>query len=94
MNETAPDRTVSAAFRFIVTGHGSDVNQCCEFASHYYNLNLNGSSILQQQIWRDCGFNELYPQGGTWIYNRANWCPGATVVHTMILARYNSRLKL
>ena len=18
----------------------------------------------------------LYPQGGTWVYDRANWCPG------------------
>lgn len=81
LNETAPTGTVSAAFRFIVTGHGSDANQCCEFAEHYYKLFLNGSSILQQNIWRsDCGFNELYPQGGTWLYNRSNWCPGASVM--------------
>ena len=24
----------------------------------------------------DCGENPIYPQGGTWIYDRANWCPG------------------
>jgi len=79
-NETAPAGAVSAAFRFIITGHGSDVNQCCEFADHYYDLYLNGSSILRQHVWRDnCGLQELYPQGGTWSFNRANWCPGATV---------------
>jgi len=79
-NETAPPYTASAAFRFIVTGHGSDVNECCEFASHYYNLYLNGASIAQRDIWRtDCGLNELYPQGGTWLYSRSNWCPGSTV---------------
>ena len=81
LNETAPAGTVSAAFRFIVTGHGSDANQCCEFADHYYDLYLNGTSILEQHIWRnDCGYNELYPQGGTWIYNRSNWCPGSSVL--------------
>lgn len=80
VSETAPAGTVSTAFRFIVTGHGSDANECCEFAEHYYNLYLNGSSILQQNIWRDCGFGELYPQGGTWLYNRSNWCPGASVM--------------
>jgi Peptide-N-glycosidase F, C terminal/Secretion system C-terminal sorting domain len=80
-SETAPAGTVSAAFRFIVTGHGSDANYCCEFAEHYYDLYLNGSSILRQNIWRtDCGFNELYPQGGTWLYNRSNWCPGSSVI--------------
>jgi len=80
LNETAPAGTVSAAFRFIVTGHGSDVNECCEFSEHYYNLYLNGDSILQQYIWRDCGMGELYPQGGTWLYNRSNWCPGSSVL--------------
>lgn len=80
MNQTAPAGTASAAFRFLVTGHGSDANQCCEFASHYYNLYLNGLSIVTRNIWRnDCGWNELYPQGGSWTFNRANWCPGSTV---------------
>ncbi len=27
-------------------------------------------------IWKKCGDNPLYPQAGTWVYNRANWCPG------------------
>ncbi len=79
-SETAPAGTASAAFRFIVTGHGSDANGCCEFDIHYYNLYLNGDSILQQYIQRDCGFNELYPQGGTWLFNRSNWCPGSSVL--------------
>lgn len=79
-SETAPAGTASAAFRFLVTGHGSDANYCCEFAEHYYNLYLNGDSILQQNIWRRCGMGELYPQGGTWLYDRSNWCPGASVI--------------
>ena len=24
----------------------------------------------------ECGDNPLYPQAGTWIFDRANWCPG------------------
>jgi hypothetical protein len=80
LTDTAPAGTVSAAFRFLVTGHGSDANQCCEFDEHYYSLYLNGDSIWRQYIWRDCGLGELYPQGGTWLFNRSNWCPGANVV--------------
>jgi hypothetical protein len=31
-------------------------------------------------VWRDdCDVNPVYPQGGTWVYDRANWCPGAEV---------------
>jgi hypothetical protein len=79
--ETAPAGTVSADLKFTVTGHGSDtINQCCEFASHNFQVMLNSSAIATQTVWRgDCGLNELYPQSGTWPLTRANWCPGALV---------------
>ncbi len=80
VRDTAPDNTVSAKLRFLVTGHGSDANGCCEFMPHSYDVLFNGSSIANQTIWRtDCGANELYPQSGTWLLQRANWCPGALV---------------
>jgi hypothetical protein len=80
LNETAPTGTQSAAMKFIVSGHGADNNGCCEFASHYYQVLLDGTQISQTDIWRDdCGVNDIYPQGGTWIYNRSNWCPGLIV---------------
>jgi len=78
---TAPVNTVSSEMKYTVTGHGSDnTTQCCEFSSHNYSVLLNSSVIAQKAIWRDdCGLNQLYPQGGTWIYNRGNWCPGDAV---------------
>ncbi|MGZ3864241.1 MAG: peptide-N-glycosidase F-related protein [Bacteroidia bacterium] len=80
--KTAPANTQTAELKYTVTGHGSDnTTQCCEFASHTYSVTLNGSQIAKKAIWRGCGLNELYPQGGTWIYDRANWCPG-DAVHT------------
>lgn len=80
VTDTAPDNTKSADLKFLVTGHGSDANYCCEFMPHDYMVSFNGRQIAQQTIWRDdCGMNELYPQSGTWIYDRANWCPGALV---------------
>jgi len=31
-------------------------------------------------LWRtDCWLNPCRPQGGTWKYDRAGWCPGALV---------------
>lgn len=65
----------------VISGHGSDDTQCSEFCSKYYNLKVNGSQIAQKQLWRsDCGKNDIYPQTGTWLYERANWCPGNVVV--------------
>lgn len=80
VTDTAPEHTASATMKFTVTGHGSDAHGCCEFAPHSYDVLLNGGIIGNTTIWRDnCGSNELYPQSGTWLANRANWCPGATV---------------
>ncbi|WP_317897510.1 T9SS type A sorting domain-containing protein [Aurantibacillus circumpalustris] len=63
-----------------VSGHGSDNTGCAEFCSKYYQLKINNTMISQKQLWRsDCGINEVYPQTGTWIYDRGNWCPGAVV---------------
>lgn len=77
---TAPAGAQSAELKVTITGHGADNNYCCEFDSHSYNVLLNNNSISSFTIWKnDCGFNELYPQGGTWIYDRANWCPGEQV---------------
>ena len=61
-----------------ITGHGFDNNvNCAEFCIRNYNVNVNGNNAGTANIWRDdCGSNPTYPQGGTWIYDRANWCPG------------------
>lgn len=68
----------AAAIKFIPSGHGF-VNEdaCAEFCSRYYNLKINQEKLFTANMWNDkCGSNPTYPQAGTWIYNRANWCPG------------------
>jgi hypothetical protein len=78
--DTAPAFTQSAELKFTVTGHGNDNTGCSEFCKHNYNVHLNGGVIDSYTIWRsDCGRNELFPQSGTWIYERGNWCPGSLV---------------
>ncbi len=63
-----------------ISGHGSDDNGCGEFCSKYYDLKINGTQVSQKQLWKsDCGKNDISPQTGTWLYDRANWCPGQVV---------------
>ena len=69
-----------AYLKNIISGHGSDDNYCSEFCNNYYNLKINNSQVSQKQLWRnDCGKNDIFPQTGTWVYERANWCPGNIV---------------
>ncbi len=59
--------------RVAMTGHG----QNGEFVpqTHYIDLNDNE----QRFEWfglKKCGNIPVYPQGGTWLFDRAGWCPG------------------
>ncbi|HEX5024770.1 MAG TPA: peptide-N-glycosidase F-related protein [Agriterribacter sp.] len=59
------------------TGHGMDRPKgCSEFCSRWRDIKMDGKTVDHRDMWKDCGGNPLYPQGGTWIYDRAYWCPG------------------
>ncbi|HYG49535.1 MAG TPA: peptide-N-glycosidase F-related protein [Flavobacteriales bacterium] len=76
-----PAGAVNSRWKSRVTGHGMDTPEnCAEFCAkdHYYKV--DGVQQFVKNVWRDnCDRNPLYPQGGTWVYDRANWCPGAEV---------------
>jgi len=60
--------------RSTITGHGQEG----EFIARNHYLNVNGGSKeFVWQVWKTCGSNPIYPQGGTWIFDRAGWCPGS-----------------
>ncbi|MEM9920767.1 MAG: LamG-like jellyroll fold domain-containing protein [Bacteroidota bacterium] len=65
--------------RSTITGHG----QNGEFIPRDHYLNLNGGSQdFVYSVWKECSLNPVYPQGGTWTFDRAGWCPGmATDLH-------------
>ena len=63
-----------------VTGHGEDGSNCAEFCPENHFLNVDGTQRWTQYVWRDnCAYNPIIDQGGTWLFQRANWCPGAEV---------------
>ncbi|MEM9143217.1 MAG: peptide-N-glycosidase F-related protein [Bacteroidota bacterium] len=63
--------------RILHTGHGMDRPKgCSEFCSRWREVLLDGKTIDHRDMWKECADNNLYPQGGTWIFDRAYWCPG------------------
>jgi len=70
--------------RLSVTGH----EQNGEFTpkKHFINASGNGSRKQQFDVWKECASNPIYPQGGTWLIDRAGWCPGAaTDLHRFVI---------
>jgi hypothetical protein len=59
------------------TGHQFDnPPNCAEFCNNQQSVEVNSQPIAQWEIMQECADNPLYPQGGTWIFDRAGWCPG------------------
>jgi hypothetical protein len=69
------------SLRMAPSGHGFvNALNCAEFCNRDYYVYVDGQKVAEQAMWRnDCGLNGLWPQAGTWLYNRANWCPGDRV---------------
>ena len=61
--------------RSSISGHGQEG----EFISRNHSIKINDSIAFTRAVWTECATNPIYPQGGTWIYDRAGWCPGAAV---------------
>lgn len=65
--------------RVITTGHGQgNSGNAAEFINLLHSV-VAGSDTTSHFLWRTCSNNPCSPQGGTWQYARAGWCPGAGV---------------
>lgn len=72
-----PKSSAVNRIRIQQTGHGMDKPKgCSEFCSRWREIILDGVTIDKKNLWKECGSNPLYPQGGTWIFDRGMWCPG------------------
>ncbi|KZN49319.1 peptide-N-glycosidase F-related protein [Pseudoalteromonas luteoviolacea] len=79
----------SAEIKMIVTAHGHALSYdnpegkaelCGEWCDRYFTLHQDGNLVIQQNLWRDdCDQSATFPQGGTYLFARANWCPGEAV---------------
>lgn len=73
--------TGGTKLRILQTGHGFGGNQnCAEFCPKNHYISVDQVNTHTGLVWRDqCGLNPIFPQGGTWLYDRAAWCPGEIV---------------
>lgn len=78
---TLPAGATRAAVRIQATGHGQgNADNCGEFCTLSHTLLINNLLEKQFSVWRDdCAQNPVNNQKGTWMYDRAGWCPGSDV---------------
>jgi hypothetical protein len=81
---TYDDNVEAYNIRTAITGHGQEG----EFIPRIHSINVS-DFIDSWSVWKECSENPVYPQGGTWVYDRAGWCPGmATDVRNFDVTEY------
>lgn len=74
------ERVKGLAVKSYISGHKhAGPQHCCEWVSKEHSLVVQGNELYQWDVWKDCGMIPIYPQGGTWPFDRAGWCPGTAV---------------
>lgn len=70
-----------AKIKAVTTGHRfGGAENCAEFCEKTHSFHVDGQKAGDQYLWRTtCGENPEFPQAGTWLYDRAGWCPGEEV---------------
>jgi hypothetical protein len=72
-----PAGATAMELRIHQTGHGMHADDGCgEFCAKHRYVKVQGDTVHARRLWKECGSNPLRPQAGTWIFDRANWCPG------------------
>ncbi|UOK43894.1 MULTISPECIES: T9SS type A sorting domain-containing protein [Flavobacterium] len=59
-----------------ITGHGSDGEFQQNGGQVNHKILLNNVEKYNWVISQECSENPIYPQGGSWIFDRQGWCPG------------------
>jgi hypothetical protein len=69
--------------RSTITGHGGqgEFQQNGGQITHFFDVN-GGNTEFSWPVTMKCGLNPVFPQGGTWVYDRQGWCPGMASVLT------------
>ncbi|XP_062841754.1 uncharacterized protein si:dkey-256h2.1 [Trichomycterus rosablanca] len=83
-----PASTKKVELYAVITGHGSDDNNCGEFCvtSHFFLINgIHNNSLTFDSAGSALGCTEHVDKGavpnehGTWLYGRGGWCDGLQV---------------
>lgn len=83
-----PAGTKKAELYALITGHGSETDQCAEFCNHTHHFTLNTGakkSLTFPGAKSSDGCRKRVEEGvvpnqhGTWYFGRGGWCPGFDV---------------
>ena len=59
-----------------ITGHGSEGEFGQNGGIINHKISIDDVETFDWIITQECSLNPIFPQGGTWVFDRQGWCPG------------------
>ena len=59
-----------------ITGHGAEGEFEANGGQVFHRILVDQGVKFFWTISQECSENPIFPQGGTWVYDRQGWCPG------------------
>jgi hypothetical protein len=59
-----------------ITGHGSEGEFAQNGGQVTHKMRSGESDLFEWTVTQECSMNPIFPQGGTWVFDRQGWCPG------------------
>lgn len=75
-NYTFSPAATSFKLKSVITGHGNEGEFESNGGQIYHRILVNNVQKFNWTVSTPCSENPIYPQGGTWVYDRQGWCPG------------------
>jgi type IX secretion system substrate protein/concanavalin A-like lectin/glucanase superfamily protein/peptide-N-glycosidase F-like protein len=75
-NFTFNPAATSFKLKSSITGHGQEGEFAQSGGTVFHRILVNSVQKFSWSVTQSCSENPIFPQGGTWVYDRQGWCPG------------------
>ena len=59
-----------------ITGHGAEGEFSQNGGQVTHIMRSDEFDLFEWTVTQECSMNPIFPQGGTWVFDRQGWCPG------------------
>ena len=84
VQSSIPNNADTYKLSSVITGHGSEGEFSQNGGTINHSIFINGARESQWRITQECSENPIFPQGGTWVFDREGWCPGERSLTTQL----------
>jgi len=75
-NVTLASEASNFKLKSTITGHGAEGEFAQNGGQITHKIRSEEFDLFEWIVTQECSMNPIFPQGGTWVFDRQGWCPG------------------